>query len=79
MRKGIEKIVERVKIDEFELPELDKELDKNEKINKNPLNRSELDPISEMIKKKDDNIVRQYNITFSYQFGPESLSESDKY
>jgi len=25
LRKGIEKIVERVKIDEFELPELDKE------------------------------------------------------
>lgn len=78
LRKGIEKPVERVKIDEFLLPELDQEQDEQENSTKKPLVRSGLG-IQEMRQKQDDARLKQYNITFSYQFGPESLSESDKY
>ena len=40
LRKGIEKPVERVKIDEFSLPELDQEQDEQENSKKSPLARS---------------------------------------
>lgn len=79
LRKGVEKPVERVKIEEFLLPELDQEQDEQENNKKSSLVKSAQSPLQEMRQKQDDSRLKQYNITFSYQFGPASLGESAEY
>ena len=79
MRKGIEKAVERVKIDEFLLPELDRQQAEQEANYRNQVSISGIGPLKDRAQPLQNTTdFKQYNITFSCRFGDISLEEAAK-